>query len=222
MFHCLRLACCIQELGRFPDLGSYTAPAPSSRDSDAGSGRPEGRHSSSSKPRSTSHSPTETPAARRPPLAPSTSALKQSSGKEDSSAAPAADAPEPRPVTTSATTHNGALDARGASPQADAEQGAQRNAHHLEESRESNLADISDSCSEDVPAASQAQPAGDMVRGGEVGPDDSTASPGAAGQHHPIAFNASTWLELTILPLSHTTSANVQLRVWFRYRVQSL
>jgi hypothetical protein len=74
----------------------------------------------------------------------------------------------------------------------------------LDESRESMLADISDACSEDVSPGASRQPAGDIVRGGEVGPDHTPTPVAGAVLLHQAC---STWLRLALVIAFFSASA---------------
>lgn len=177
----------LQELGRFPDLGAFTAPAPSARGSDDRASRA-----------SPARSPGETPSARwaSTPVASRDASTTHAHGEQD---APPPQHPGNDPAQlvreagVSSRTDGAAVSAADVAvelPDAGAAQTqgagdsaspsrASRGAAALTESRESALADISDACSEDVmthsrQAAASSAAAGDIVRGGELGPDDSS------------------------------------------------
>ena len=189
----LSWAGCVQELGRFPDLGSFTAAAPSVRGSeDRASPAP---------------SPTETPSAHgaawatTPAESRDGSARRAHGDQEPSTPQHPGDAPAQIARAAGATSRTDAASvsatdvelelpaaqqapsaAEGASPSGASPSGASRASRGmaaLTESHESALADISDACSEDVmtqsrQAGASSAAVGDIVRGGELGPDDSS------------------------------------------------
>lgn len=157
------VGCVVQELGRFPDLGAFD---PSLRQGSGGS-------------------PTHSASPGQPPQPAANAVGTHGADQQDAtvaSSAPLVDAEaaaEGAPAEDDAEAPEVPSASDAAAPGA---VGAGAEAKRLHESRESDLADISDVCSDEPVHSQEPDVAAGMIRGGEVGGDEAEPLRGALSE----------------------------------------